>query len=389
MKNSIDKLIEPSFFNRLEESRKFLHAHPEISGQESNTAAFITTYLDTLSPDHLIGAIGGHGIVAIFEGAAPGPHILFRAELDALPIKEINDFPHKSQKEGQSHKCGHDGHMTILLGLAQLFSTHRPEKGKVSLLFQPAEETGAGAAEVMKDERFKALKPDFVFALHNLPGHPKHQIVVKSGAFTASVKSLIIRFFGKTAHAAEPEKGINPAFAISELITRIINLSNNDAETDNFALITPVHIQLGTPDYGISAGYAEVRLTIRTWTSDGMNQLGNALLTEIHDIARENKLEYETTWTHVFRANKNDEEALQAVQKAAEMAGFDLFEKTYPFKWGEDFGLFTQQYKGAMFGLGAGEDTPALHNPDYDFPDELIRTGVTMFFNIARQYTSK
>ncbi len=386
MEQNISALLNSTFYYRLEKSRKALHSHPEVAEGEINTAAYIKNYLKTLSPDQLMSQVGGHGVIASFNGSKTGPHLLFRAELDALPIQEENTFRHRSTNEGVSHKCGHDGHMAILLGLAQKLSSHRPKKGKISMLFQPAEETGAGAEKVFQDAQFQSLNPDFVFALHNLPGYPMHQIVVKSGAFTASVKSLIIKFFGKTAHAAEPEKGINPAFAISQLITSIIELSNNDAETDNFALITPVHLHVGSPDYGISPGYAEARLTIRTWTDRGMNKLGEALLNQIDEIAKNNHLKYETAWTHVFRANHNDQEAVKAVRKAAEAGKFSLHEKNYPFKWGEDFGIFTQKFKGAMFGLGAGETTSALHNPDYDFPDELIQTGVEMFYHIATQF---
>ena len=186
--------------------RKTLHKYPEVSLDEKETAKRIISFLENYPPDEIKTEVGETGILAIYKGAKPGKTVLFRCELDALPIEEINTFEHKSTIEGVSHKCGHDGHMAILCGLATQLHLQRPETGNVVLLFQPAEEDGRGAVRVYADPKFKSLKPDFVFALHTLPRYNQNQIVVKNNTFTCAVNSIIIKLKGRTSHAGEPEK---------------------------------------------------------------------------------------------------------------------------------------------------------------------------------------
>jgi len=364
--------------------RRRLHAHPELSGEERQTAAFIAAELRKLSPEVLLEGLGGTGVAAVFDGLQPGPVFLFRAALDALPIEEVNEFDHRSKYRKVSHKCGHDGHMAVLLGLARKVACKRPPRGRVIVLFQPAEETGEGAQQVLDDPRFGQLRPDYAVAFHNLPGYPMGAVVTRNGAFTAGVRSLIIRLRGKTSHAAEPEHGINPAPAIAELLQMSDQLTQPDPARTDFQLITPVHITMGEPAYGVSAGYGEVHLTVRCWTGERMEQLAGDLLSRIGTITGKYGLDYDTEWTNVFRANFNDAGTVQIIREAALRNGLLHLERRVPLKWGEDFGAFTQRFKGAMFGLGAGENTPALHNPDYEFPDELIGVGVELFGNIVR-----
>jgi len=245
--------------------RKELHAHPEVSGEERETAQRVIRLLEQYAPDRLLTGIGGHGIIATYDSGREGPQLLFRAELDALPIQEVNTFGHRSQRKGVSHKCGHDGHATILCGLAMELAAQRPEKGSVHLLFQPAEENGEGANAMLADERFSAISPDLVFAFHNLPGYPLGAAVVRDGIFTAAVNSIIIHLHGKTAHAAEPEHGINPALAVAEILQQSLALDNNVPEDVDMRVVTPVHVHLGDLSYGISAGEASVHLTVRCW----------------------------------------------------------------------------------------------------------------------------
>lgn len=188
--------------------RKDLHRNPELAGQEKRTSEKILESIKKFNPDEIISGIAGRGLVFIFNGREEGRTILFRSELDALPINEQNDFEYRSRKENVAHKCGHDGHMTILAGLASLLKSERPDKGKVVLLFQPAEETGEGAYAVLNDEKFAQIKPDYVFALHNLPGFMAGSVVVKPGIFAAASKGMIIKLHGKTSHASEPETGL-------------------------------------------------------------------------------------------------------------------------------------------------------------------------------------
>jgi amidohydrolase len=330
--------------------------------------------------------VGGYGVLAIFDSGKNGDSLLFRADMDALPIEEINDFEHRSKTKGVSHKCGHDGHTAILLGLATLISKHPPKKGKAVLLFQPAEEIGKGAADVLNDEKFKEIKPDWVFGLHNLPGFQLHQVVLKNDLFTASVVSLVIGLKGKTAHAAEPEYGINPSLAVSELLLQVSIWSNNSPERDDFAVVTPVQVNLGSEAYGTSAGEAKLGFTIRTWTEKEMEQLKAKIENFLITLAKKHRLKLNYKYIEEFKACENNPKATEQIKKAAVSLKLNVTEPQMPFKWGEDFGLFTQNYKGAFFGLGAGKEQAALHNPDYDFPDELIPIGAQLFYELCKNH---
>jgi alanine racemase len=251
-----------------------LHKNPELSGHETETAKRIAGFLGSYQPTKLIEGIGGTGVAAIYSYFDSGPTVLIRCELDALPIQEVNEFDHRSEIEGISHKCGHDGHMTIVAGLAAHLSKNRPKIGKVILLFQPAEENGEGAKAVLEDPKFEEIRPDHVFALHNLPGYPLHQVVCRPNSFTASVQSIIIKLHGKTAHAGEPDMGINPALAIAEILQQT-DAIQVPRDKPNFKQVTPIQIEMGEEAYGISAGFGEVKLTIRTWDNETMKELAD------------------------------------------------------------------------------------------------------------------
>jgi amidohydrolase len=364
--------------------RQELHKYPEISGNEVATAKRILSFLSNYPPDTLLSNIGGHGIIAIYNGEKEGKEILFRCELDALPIAEVNTFEYKSVFKDVSHKCGHDGHMAILCGLAMQLHLKRPETGAVILLFQPAEEDGSGAAKVFNDTKFN-FKPDFAFALHNLPGYPANEIVIKNDTFTCAVNSMIIKLKGKTAHAGEPHMGINPTLAVAEIINAFNSSIQTDISRKDYGLITPIYTKVGSKAYGVSAGDGEVHFTIRSNSNAQMKELESHLETTARNIASKQQLEIAISWTESFQANENSKEAANFIRQAANSNQYVIQEKESPFSWGEDFGLFTQQFPGAMFGLGSGTTTPALHNPDYDFPNEIIATGVTIFHSISKQ----
>jgi amidohydrolase len=364
--------------------RKELHKYPEVSGKEINTAKRIISFLENYPPDEIISNMGTTGILAIYKGKEEGKTVLFRCELDALPIDEINTFEHRSVNNGVSHKCGHDGHIAILCGLATELHFQRPETGTAMLLFQPAEEDGSGAKKVLNDPKF-IYKPDFAFALHNIPGYKKNQIVVKTNTFSCAVNSLIIKLKGVTAHAGEPHMGINPALALAEITTQFNDLIQADITKDNYCLITPIYSKMGKKAYGVSADAGEIHFTVRSNSNKQMKAMEAKLVNVAKKIATIFQLECKTSWTQSFQANENSIEAVNYIKKVVNSNNFELLEKETPFTWGEDFGLFTQHFSGAMFGLGSGTDTPALHNPDYDFPDEIIPTGITLFHQISKQ----
>ena len=369
--------------------RKELHTHPELSSSEVETVGRIKRFIEKYNPTSIIENVGGNGLAAVYEYPQKGKTICIRCELDALPIQEENTFSHHSKIKGISHKCGHDGHMAIVSGLIFWIKNQSFKAGKIILLFQPAEETGEGAARVINDEKFKKLKTDYVFALHNIPKLPLNSIIVAKKGFSAEVQSLIIRVKGKESHASEPENGINPAVGISQIITAMSGLNVVQPEDVNFTILTPIHINMGQIAYGISPANGELHYTLRTWSSAKMSVLKTEIGEMVMEICQVHKLKYRLEWLEYFPACTNDLKSNNYVEKAALENHYHIIERPYPFKFGEDFGWFSKEYKTAMFGLGAGEDTPALHNADYDFPDEIIETGITMFQSIISNIMQK
>ena len=361
---------------------KELHQYPELSGYEIETSKRIIKFLKLNNPTKIIDSIGGSGLAAIYDFGESGKTITIRCELDALPIQEINQFSHRSTTNGVSHKCGHDGHMAILSGVSSWLKNQKFQKGKVVLLFQPAEENGEGAYKVLNNQRFIELKIDYFFSLHNLPKEPMHSIVMNDAGFSAEVQSFSILLNGKESHAAEPENGINPAMAMAKIINELSATEIADTSRNDFTIMTPVHFLMGQKSYGISPALAELHYTLRTWTNAKMIELQQKIEDVVAAVSKDYDLEYKINWFEYFPATVNYPETNEYVYEAIKQNDFQLVNKSNPMKFGEDFGWYSKTYKTTMFGLGAGLDTSALHNADYDFPDEIIETGVKMFTSI-------
>jgi len=370
--------------NDLVEVRHHLHQNPELSGKEKNTQSFLSYRLKTSWPDRLL-KVGNTGLLAEYKGEKDGPCVLVRVDIDALPIAEtLSDLEYGSVTDDVAHKCGHDGHSTIGLGLAHFIAQNRPKKGSVCILFQPAEETAQGAQEVLDDVTFD-IEPDYAIALHNVPKFPKKSIVLIPEYFTASVRSVIIQLRGQIAHAAEPEQGRSPALALSKLLDYVNEETRNNPQEKDFQLLTPIYLKMGQKAYGTSPGKGELHLTCRCWTTDQMNQLVDKLEEKVQLIAHDYGLQHQVEYTEVFPAVRQNEKLVKTLRKVAEELDFQVIEQDRPFRWGEDFGAFTKHYPSLMFGLGAGEGQPVLHHPEYDFPDDIIPDGIQVFHGLIEQ----
>ena len=366
--------------------RRELHQHPELSGHEKNTARFVEEQLQAFPPTKIIRHVGGNGLLAEYLFPEDGPTLLFRADMDAVAVQEPDELPYHSLKPGVAHKCGHDGHTTILLRFARMLHDHPLKAGRVLLLFQPAEENGSGSKAVLDTKVLDYYKIDQAFALHNIPGYKSSAVLCKEGSFTCAVISVSIALTGKTSHAAEPQKGISPIPATLHVVEELQRWNNTNIQSDDYFLATIVEIHVGEEAYGVSAGNGVIRATLRAKTDRQLHEhaqrLKNLIISECEKTPG---LQHEIEWLEPFSANENNEQAVGVVKNAALRNDLEYIELDTPFSWGEDFGLFTQRYKGAMFGLGAGETCAPLHSPRYDFPDELIETGATMFYSIAEE----
>ena len=368
--------------------RKELHMYPELSGLETETAGRIKKFIEEHHNPRIIENISGNGLAVIYEFSNSGPNIVIRCELDALPIQEANNFEYRSVNKGISHKCGHDGHMAIVAGLIFWLREQDFRNGKVILLFQPAEETGKGAPGILNDDRFNDLNPDYIFALHNIPHQPIHSIIILNDSFSSTVQSVAIQLKGKESHSAEPENGLNPAMCIAELTHKFNKLNNNDPTKADFTLCVPIYTSMGVKSYGISAGFGEMHYTLRTKSVEGMESLQEAVDSILSEVCPKHKLSYTAAYFDYFPAVVNNSFCNQVISDTAKAFNYDIINKNIPFRFGEDFGWFSKNYKAAMFGVGAGLQSPALHHADYDFPEEIIETGMSMFKGIIQRLLS-
>ncbi len=367
--------------------RQELHKYPEVSNDEYKTSERIIKFVKKFNPDEII-KLGETGVAFAFNGIEKGKTIVFRAELDALPIKDKSGVEYESVNDHITHSCGHDGHMAILTGLTQKVSENRPTKGRIVMLFQPAEEVEQGAKDVVGNPKFINIKPDYMFALHNVPGFEKHKIVLKNGSFASASKGMTIKLTGKTAHAAEPENGISPANAISQIIKKLHELKDNKKSFKDFFLLTIIHIQLGEISFGTSPGYAEFRITLRAFENEDMELLTDKCEKIIKEISRTEKLDHTISYNEAFPATMNNDYCVDVVNQSAKDIDLEIQNIEKPFKWSEDFGYFTEKYDACFFGLGSGKDQPQLHNPDFDFPDDIIESGINIFYAIYKKTLS-
>ncbi|MDO5630270.1 MAG: amidohydrolase [Paracoccus sp. (in: a-proteobacteria)] len=375
----VDQPGDGGLIDTLTALRQRLHRTPDLSGDERHTAALIAEVLRAAKPDDLLTGLGGHGVAAIWRGAAPGPTVMLRAELDALPIQEQSTISYRSTLPGKAHMCGHDGHMAILAGVAALVGARRPARGRIILLFQPAEENGAGAAAVIADPRWPQIAPYYAFAIHNMPGVPLGHARIAPGVANCASRGVRLRLGGRTAHASQPDNGISPAPALAALIPALGALSQGSGPQDAaFRLATVTHARLGDATFGVAPGDAELWVTLRSRDDDGMSTLVAEAETIARQTADAHRLGLTISHDDIFPACINDPRATLILQDALDAEGIIHSSADLPMRASEDFGRFGRAgVRSAMVLLGAG-DGPALHNPDYDFPDALIPVGLRL-----------
>ncbi|WP_037307140.1 amidohydrolase [Ruegeria halocynthiae] len=377
--------MTPETLARLTKLRHELHQTPELSGQERETAARMAEQLQEFGADQVLTGLGGHGVAAVYDSGQAGPTVAVRCELDGLPIQEITDVPYVSRVTGHGHLCGHDGHMAMVLGVAEELGRNRTLKGRVVLIFQSAEETGQGATAFRADPRFEQIAPDYVFSLHNLPGLELGTVEVCEAAANCASRGMRVILTGRTSHAAAPEDGVSPAMALSTLIPQLAQLGRGGDLDAEFALTTVTHANLGERTFGVTPGRAELWVTLRTVSDACMQRLILAAEALVMQAAKATGLTAEITYDDVFEACVNHGEAVETVATTCAQRGVSCTLTQYPQKFSEDFGQFAKGAKTAMFWLGAGRDQPQLHNPDYDFPDALIPVGSGIFLTAIRQ----
>ncbi|MCA9001603.1 MAG: amidohydrolase, partial [Planctomycetes bacterium] len=291
----------------LTQLRRQLHRMAEPSGEERRTAQFVAESLQHIGVENLVQGVGGNGVLCSLSGQSPGPTVLLRADLDALPLQDDDRLEHASERAGCAHRCGHDGHMAMVLGVAQSLRQEPPARGRAVFLFQPAEETGQGAFDVLQDERFAPFAPDFALATHNLPGFELGTVVLRRGIFASASKGMCVEWIGRASHASEPAAGRSPIPAATQFAQELERLPQSATALEESAQITVVGVVAGGANYGINPGEARVMATLRAHTDSTMDKLTMRAQELARGLAAAHGLEIKVTWHEEFPATPCDD----------------------------------------------------------------------------------
>ena len=368
--------MSPDYLQKIMELRHCLHHHPELSGRESETIRTLEDFLRRNTGFEVEEREGW--FYAVRQGKPGADAIGFRADLDALPIEETIPVPYASEVPGVSHKCGHDGHCAVMCGLAMELSKRDPEQ-TVYLIFQPAEEIGAGGKVCAEQVRELGIRE--IYAFHNLGGYPEGTLIYRKGLTQPASEGLSIRFCGKPSHASAPEEGKNPAGVIAETVLFTERLL--ERKWAGMVLATVTGMDAGTGDFGISAGSGSLKLTLRAELEEEMKALEREILGFARNRAGERGIRTEVQISDYFPETRNRAEALEKVLRAAKRAGLPAREMQTMWRASEDFGYYLKEVPGAMVYIGNGENWPALHTQEYDFNDRILGKAVDLFVQIA------
>ena len=358
--------------------RHELHQHPELSNQEVWTKRHLLSFLKEKTQLEIVDK--GQWFYAVHHAGEDKPNMAFRADFDALPIPETIDIPHASQFPGISHKCGHDGHAACLAGFALEIDQNGADKN-IFFLFQHAEETGDGAAQCVTF--IKEHHIGEIFAFHNMSGMPFKSVNVIDGTAHCASKGMTIHLEGSPAHASQPEDGVNPAFAIANLIQTIPEITTSKINK-GMVLCTVVQVNVGERAFGLSASKGDLLLTIRALYEDELDQLQRNIEDFALNQAEKYGLKVRFSYNDAFPETVNHKESSDKIRKVCEKKGMHLVEMEKVFRASEDFGHYLKETRGAICFIGNGENYPHIHTVEYDFPDEIIETAVELFKGIAK-----
>lgn len=370
--------MEQSVREILIELRHDLHRHPELSMEECWTQQRLMAFLRENTSLEVVPM--GKWFYAHYTSGSQLPAIAFRAELDALPVRDEIDTSYASQVTGHGHKCGHDGHMVSLCGLAMRLDRCGADRD-VYLIFQHGEEIGAGGEECARLLPEKEI--GLVYGWHNRPGLPLGMVQTMDGTMYYASKGVILHFDGIPSHASMPEAGRCPAFAISKIVNAIPQLLSPENWVGQ-VFCTVIQIDVGEPAFGTQASRGELLLTIRGQYEREMDLLQEKLEKMAGQLAIEDGLEWNVRYCDAFPESANDPIAAQRIRDAAQRLGMNYREAPHPYRGSDDFGYYPKLALGAMFEIGAGVDCPPIHTVHYDFPDEILEHAIDLMWELTR-----
>jgi hippurate hydrolase len=365
--------------------RRHLHAHPELQFDCHDTAAFIVARLREAGVDEIHEGIAGSGVVALINGQGPGPTIGLRADMDALPITEATGAAHASTVPGRMHACGHDGHVTMLLGAAAYLAETRAFSGRAALIFQPAEEDGGGGEVMVREgvmDRFAIAR---VFGIHNAPNLAFGRFFTNPGPLMAAVDTATVTVTGRGGHGATPHECVDPVVAVVAMVQGVQTILTRNVHALDEAVISVTQIHAGTAS-NIVPDRAWFQATIRSFRPE----VRNLLRKRVHEIVEGHAAAFGVTaavdyeWGYPATVN-HAAEAEFAARVAAEIAGEDGVDARAPREMGsEDFAYMLEARPGAYLFLGTGPGA-GLHHPGYDFNDEVAPIGASFLARLVER----
>ena len=378
--------------------RRDIHAHPELCFQEERTSEMIARTLAAWGIEVHRG-LGKTGVVGVIQGR-PGPRSIgLRADIDALPMTEHNQFAHASRYAGRMHACGHDGHTAMLLSAAQHLAATRDFDGKVILVFQPAEEGGGGAREMIQDGLFERFPMDAIFGMHNWPGMPAGTFAIKDGPCFASSNEFHITIRGKGCHGAMPHLGIDPVPVACQLVLAFQTILTRNLRPIETGVISVTMIQAGEATNVVPESVT-LQGTVRTFTDETLDLIEERMRELSHQLSAAfgatAEFEFQRNYPPTINHSAETAFARQVMTEVVGPERVELFEATMG---AEDFRFFLQHKPGAYFVIGNGDGTHregghglgpcTLHNPSYDFNDELIPLGGTLWVKLAQRWLAQ
>jgi amidohydrolase len=377
-------MLDDTMLDELAELRRDIHAHPELAFQEHRTSDLVAQTLESWGIPVARG-IAGTGLVATLR-RGDGPSIGLRADMDALPMEELGEIAHKSRNAGRMHACGHDGHTAMLLGAARELARSGGFRGTVHFIFQPAEECDGGGRRMVEDGLFDRFPCDQIFGIHNWPGLPEGMIAVREGAMMASFDTFEMLVRGKGAHAAMPERGRDPIVAGSALVSALQTVASRLVAPSEPIVLSVTQFHAGDA-YNVIPQDAVLRGTVRCFSNTVRDQVETEMRRIGAGVALAHDVEITLDYRRGYPSTINHRSGAEAVERAARAVAGDANVRTdiLPSMASEDFSFMLEARPGAYLWLGAGEDRPALHHPQFDFNDALLPIGVRFWTTLVRQ----
>jgi amidohydrolase len=363
--------------------RRDIHAHPELRYDVHRTAGLVAEKLKSFGCDEVVPGIGQTGVVGVIRGHKAGKVVGLRADMDALPIEEETDLPYKSTVPGKMHACGHDGHTAMLLGAAKYLAETRNFAGTAVVIFQPAEEGGAGALAMIRDGLISRFAIQEVYGMHNYPGLPLGQFAIRQGAMMASADHITIDLEGKGGHAARPHLSIDTILVGAQIINQLQSIVARNVDPLEAAVVSVCMFHAGHTD-NVIPQHARLRGTARALTDEVRKTLQKRVPEIVEKTAELYGAKAKITYANGYPVLVNhDRQVAFAASVAREIVGRDKVETEAPPVMGaEDFAFMLEERPGAFIFVGNG-DSAGLHHPEYNFNDDTIPVGTSYWVRLA------